>query len=255
MLVIPAIDMRGGKCVRLYEGDFRRETVYSDDPIAVAERWCEQGASVLHVIDLDGARLGSPQNLGAVESIVRRTGAAVQYGGGLRTEADVECAFRAGVKRVIMGTALMRSPALLEGLVRRYGPGVLAALDCRAGVVLDRGWTGATGVSLLDAAGYLLARGLSEFVYTDASRDGTLKGPDLDGVRALLKTGAGVIASGGVSRLGDIAALAELETDGLRGVIVGKALYLGIFSLGEATAVAGRRACGEEDARREVTGC
>ena len=250
MLIIPAIDIRGGKCVRLYQGDFDKETVYSDDPCAVAEMWVEQGAEILHVVDLDGAREGSPQNLSLVQKIVGRTGARVQIGGGLRTEADVGRAFQAGAARVVLGTALLANATLADTLVRKYDAGlIVASLDSRNGRVMTCGWTDRTCVDAVDAARRLMASGLCEFVYTDVGRDGTLRGPDLGGLERFLDLGPKVLASGGVSCVEDIVSLRNLERRGLRGVIVGKALYVGRFSLAEAIAVA------EGAENGEVTGC
>ncbi|MEX0974418.1 MAG: HisA/HisF-related TIM barrel protein, partial [Bacillota bacterium] len=231
MLIIPAIDLRGGKCVRLYRGDFNRETVFSDDPVATAQGWVDQGATTLHVIDLDGAKQGVPQNLGTVQNIVHRTGARVHLGGGLRTRADVERAFDAGAVKVNVGTALLGDPGLLYWLVEEHREHVLAALDCRDGMVLARAWQHDTGVPLIEAANRLIAAGLTEFVYTDVFRDGTLSGPDLQGISRLLDVGAKVIASGGVSRLEDVAALTALEGRGLQAIIIGRALYAGALTL------------------------
>jgi len=238
VLIIPAIDIRDGKCVRLYQGDFNRETVFSDDPVSMAERWSDRGATTLHVVDLDGAKQGFPKNLGLVESIIRATGAIVHFGGGLRTRSDIERAFNAGVAKVNIGTALVSDPDFLEWVVAEHGRKVLAALDCRDGMVVSRAWLNDTGISAAETAARLMAAGISDFVYTDVSRDGTMSGPDVAGIVKLLDSGAGVIASGGVSRLEDIAGLSALAKRGIKGIIIGRALYAASFTLTEAMAAA-----------------
>ena len=233
----PAIDLRDGRCVRLHQGDFRRETVYDGDPVAVALGFAEAGAPWIHVVDLDAARGGGPVNrpiVGAITRAVRGSGASVQAGGGVRTVDDAAKLAAAGVDRVVMGTAAIRDPSLVAeaSKVARVAVG----LDHRGGVLATEGWSEGSGVTLTDAiTRYPTAEA---FVVTDISRDGTLAGPDVDGLR-LLSADAPVplIASGGVSSLDDLVALSALP---IAGVITGKALYEGRFTVTEALAALAR---------------
>ncbi|OUM88083.1 MAG: 1-(5-phosphoribosyl)-5-[(5-phosphoribosylamino)methylideneamino]imidazole-4-carboxamide isomerase [Bacillus thermozeamaize] len=233
--IYPAIDLRGGQCVRLFQGDYAQETVYGD-PVEAALRWQSQGAEWLHVVDLDGAKSGHPVNLDAIEAIVRHVSIPVQVGGGLRKLEHLEMLFERGVRRVILGTAAIENPELVKRALENYGgQRVAIGLDARDGYVATWGWLNKSRVRAEELARQLAANGAETFIFTDISRDGTLSGPNLEAIRSLAQTGAGeVIASGGVSRLEDLSALCQLSPLGVRGVIIGKALYSGAFSLKEA---------------------
>jgi phosphoribosylformimino-5-aminoimidazole carboxamide ribotide isomerase len=236
----PAIDLRGGRCVRLYQGDYGRESAYGTDPVAVAEGFAAAGVRWVHVVDLDAARTGEPANRGVVAAIaaaVRRAGVCVQAGGGVRDQASAEALYATGVERVVLGTAAVEQPELVRSLAAEHP--VAVGLDERDGDVAVRGWTERSGRTVADLlAGYEYA-GVAAVVVTEIGRDGTLSGPDMDGLAAVLEaTALPVIASGGVGSLADLEALASLSAAGRRlaGVIVGKALHEGIFSVEEAVA-------------------
>jgi phosphoribosylformimino-5-aminoimidazole carboxamide ribotide isomerase len=232
VLIIPAIDLRAGRCVRLWRGDFARETVYDDDPARVARRWREVGAELLHVVDLDGARQGLPVQLDLIRAMARV--APVQVGGGLRTEEDVERALEVGASRVVLGTAALDIP-FVATLAERYGDQIVVALDTREGMVAIRGWTEASGRTMLDLARALLRAGLQRFLHTDVERDGTMTAPNYASLAALIQLGAPVIASGGISSLDD---LRRLRAIGAEAAIVGRALYEGAIDLREAIRLA-----------------
>ncbi len=233
--IYPAIDLRGGQCVRLFQGDYAQETVYGD-PVEAAFRWQDQGASWLHVVDLDGAKSGHPVNVEAIEAIVHHVSIPVQVGGGLRQLEHLELLFERGVQRVILGTAAIENPALVKSALKNYGgQRVAIGLDAKNGFVATWGWLNKSQVRAEELAQRLAAHGAEIFVFTDISRDGTLRGPNLEAIRSVAETGAGeVIASGGVSRLEDLRALHQLNAVGVSGVIIGKALYSGVFTLDEA---------------------
>lgn len=228
--VIPAIDILGGRCVRLYQGDYARETVFSEDPLAVASRWEALGAERLHVVDLDGARTGRCQNGQLVAEIARKAKVPVQVGGGLRTPQDVESLLSAGADRVVIGTSALADREFLLIMLRRYGPSrVVVAADAVDGAVAIRGWQERTSVRAVDLVLSLAEIGLQRVLYTDISRDGTLQGPNVDGVRQLVEgSGLAVIASGGISRPEHLVTLREA---GAEAAVVGKALYAGQLSL------------------------
>ncbi len=230
MLVIPAIDLRGGHAVRLLQGDFERETVYGEDPVAVAQRWRDEGAEIVHVVDLDGARAGEPRQLDLVRAIAEVV--PVEAGGGLRTEADVARAIDAGARRVVLGTAALDLD-LVTTLTVEYGEWLVVALDTRSGVVATEGWTQETERTLIELADNLIQIGIQRFLHTDVERDGTLTAPNLDSLRELIALGTPVIASGGVSSLDDLSRLRDL---GAEAVVVGRALYESAFTLPEAIA-------------------
>ncbi|HET6874806.1 MAG TPA: 1-(5-phosphoribosyl)-5-[(5-phosphoribosylamino)methylideneamino]imidazole-4-carboxamide isomerase [Acidimicrobiales bacterium] len=229
MDLYPAIDLRAGRCVRLVEGDFSQETVYGDDPVAVANRFAGAGARWIHVVDLDAALTGDAINrpvVAAIAASVARSGVAVQTGGGVRTVADAAALLDHGVARVVIGTAAVERPDLVSEVSGRWPGQVAVGLDHRGGEVRLRGWTEGSGRSVNDLVPEVMAAGAAAVIVTDISRDGRLAGPDIDGLRELVDaTGAPVIASGGVSSLDDITALAAVA--GLSGVIVGKAIYEG----------------------------
>lgn len=239
MLVIPAIDIRKGRCVRLVQGEAERETVFSDDPALVAARWEALGAPILHVVDLDGAFEGRPSNREVVGAIIRRIGVPVQFGGGLRTAGDIKGMFSLGVSRVVLGTAAVKDRGLLQWALATYPGRVLVGIDARDRWVAVKGWTENTVVPALDLAREVLAMGVRQIVYTDIKRDGTLVGPNFQGIEEMLASGLELIASGGVSSLEDLRRLRLLEERGVTGVIIGRALYTGAVSLEQALAVAG----------------
>lgn len=234
MLILPAIDILGGRCARLYQGRFDRAQVYADDPVAVAQAWAEAGARWVHVVDLDAARTGQPVNLGVVAAIVRSVGAAVQYGGGVRSLGRVAELLDLGVGRVVVGTAAFTDPDFLAEACRRFGDRIAVALDVRDGQVAVSGWESALPLGPVPAIGRLAAVGVRRLVLTDVGRDGTLEGVNLDLVREVLRVAAmPVIVGGGVGSLGDLIALKAL---GVEGVILGRALYEGRVDLRAALA-------------------
>ena len=238
MQLFAAVDIRNGRCVRLRQGDYGAETVYDTDPVARAVELASQGAGWIHVVDLDGARSGHPDNAAVVTAIAGAVDVPVQAGGGVRTAATAEAWFAAGVERVVLGTAALRDPELVRGLARSHR--IAVGLDARAGDVATDGWLQGSGQSVLDVARSFAADGVDAFVVTDISRDGTLEGPDIDGLASVLDAvSVDVIASGGVGQLGDLTALAGLEGRAgrrLSGVIVGTALYEGRLTVAEAVA-------------------
>ncbi|HLG91734.1 MAG TPA: HisA/HisF-related TIM barrel protein [Acidimicrobiales bacterium] len=235
-----AIDLLGGRCVRLLRGDFSRVSDYGD-PLERAAQLVEAGARWLHVVDLDAARTGRPANLGTVRALAS-CGAAVQAGGGVRDAGSARALLDAGVRRVVVGTAALERPGLVEELAARWPGQVAVGLDHRGGQLATRGWARAAGARLEDALGWLEAAGAAAVVVTDISRDGTLGGPDLEGMaRVLRATAVPVVASGGVSGAEDLRALAGLEAGGRRlaGVVVGKAVHEGALGVAEALAACG----------------
>ncbi len=236
MIFLPAIDVRGGKCVRLLQGRNDAVTVYGDDPLAVAAGWVAQGASWLHLVNLDGAFGRASGNLDVAARLVREAGASVEFGGGIRSLDDIAWAIGTGVRKVVLGTIAFEDEALLSAALDRFGEEkVVVAVDAREGSVTTRGWTRPTGIPVVQAAARLEALGVRELLYTDVSRDGMLSGPDLVTLRRLVEeTGVRVVASGGVSSLDDLKSLAALNLPRLSGVIVGKALYEGKFTVSDA---------------------
>ncbi|GBD29307.1 1-(5-phosphoribosyl)-5-[(5-phosphoribosylamino) methylideneamino] imidazole-4-carboxamide isomerase [bacterium HR32] len=230
MTVLPAVDLMEGRVVRLVRGEFSRATEYAADPGAVARRWRSQGAEWVHVVDLDGAREGSPRHLHAVRE-VKAAGLRVQYGGGLRDEKAVQRALDAGADRVVVGTRALLDPGWLQALCARWGDRVVVAVDVRAGVARVRGWTEPSGLTAEVAARQALACGAQRLLVTDVDADGALAGPNLALYRGLAALGARVLASGGVRDVADVRALASLR---LEGVVVGRALYEGRLPLPEA---------------------
>jgi len=239
VIVFPAIDLRGGRCVRLTEGDFDRETVYGDDPVAVARRWQDAGARWLHVVDLDGARAGRPVQRELVAAICGAVDVPVQVGGGMRDPAGVEAVLGAGAARVVVGTMAVREPDTCAALCRAHPGRIVIGLDARDGRVRVGAWLESGGEDVLVVAPRVAAMGAAAIVYTDIGRDGTERGVDVEGTQAVARAaGAPVIASGGVGTLDDLRAIAALGPDGVDGVIVGRALYTGAVSLAAALAVA-----------------
>lgn len=240
MRLYPAIDVRDGRCVRLYQGDYDRQTTYADDPVAQALAFVADGAEALHVVDLDAARTGRPANRPIIGDICRAAGVPVQVGGGVRSVEAAEALFEAGAWRVVIGTAAIESPALVTELVGA-GRRVAVGLDGHRGEVATHGWTERTGRTVADLAARFADDGVDALVLTEISRDGTLDGPDVDGLSALLATtSVPVIASGGIGTVDDLATLAGIKAQGegearrLAGVIVGRALYEGRVTVAAA---------------------
>jgi phosphoribosylformimino-5-aminoimidazole carboxamide ribotide isomerase len=235
MELFPAIDLLDGRAVRLYQGDYDRETVYNDDPVAQAVEFALAGARWIHVVDLDAARTGTPRNRDVIAAIAAAVDVPIQTGGGVRDEAAADALFDAGVARVVLGTAALENPALVAALASRFP--VAVGLDARGREVAVRGWEHGSGRDLLDVARGFADVGVEALIVTEIGRDGTLGGPDLDGLGEVLDaTELPVIASGGVGTLDDLRALDELRSAGRRlsGAIVGRALYEGAFTLVEA---------------------
>lgn len=234
MIIIPAIDVREGRCVRLYQGRPGEETVYADDPVQVAARWKREGATRLHLVDLDGAFSGRPRILDLL-SAVAAVGVPVEFGGGVRSLDSIQAALDSGARWVVLGTVAVTRPELVEEACQRWPGRIMAALDARDGLVTIAGWGKDAGVPAAEVGLRVKRAGVSEVLYTDISRDGTLAGPNVEATRALAKeTGLAVIASGGVGTLADLRLLKQAEPDGVTGVIVGKALYEGTVSLAQA---------------------
>ncbi|HEU4323560.1 MAG TPA: 1-(5-phosphoribosyl)-5-[(5-phosphoribosylamino)methylideneamino]imidazole-4-carboxamide isomerase [Roseiflexaceae bacterium] len=234
MDIIPAIDIKDGRCVRLYQGDFDKATVYGEDPTEAARRWADQGARYLHVVDLDGAKVGHPVNTDSILAIVRSIGIPVQLGGGLRTDVSVRAALDLGVSRVILGTAAVRDPGLISRLVARHGDAIAIGVDARDGLVATSGWTESAPVYAVDLVEQMAQIGVARIVYTDITRDGTLTEPNFSATAALVRPGGpAIIASGGVCRVEHLRRLAD---SGVEAAIVGRALYTGDLNLVEALA-------------------
>ena len=229
MIIFPAIDLRGGKCVRLIQGDFDKETVYSDDPGATALKWQNLGAKFLHVVDLDGARKGSPQNLDAIKKILAAIKIPIEVGGGIRTLNDAEKILSLGVRRVILGSAAAENISLVEAAVKKFGDKIVVGIDARGGIVQTHGWEKSGAIKADELAKKISAAGVKTIIYTDISKDGMLSGVDAKIFSRLEKiSGAKIIASGGVKSLEDIRAL---KAEKISGVIVGKAIYTGALDL------------------------
>ncbi|HKM18159.1 MAG: 1-(5-phosphoribosyl)-5-[(5-phosphoribosylamino)methylideneamino]imidazole-4-carboxamide isomerase [Firmicutes bacterium] len=238
MLIIPAIDLIDGKCVRLQQGDYGKKTVYSSNPAEVAREFAQAGAELLHIVDLDGARAGHPQNLEVVKEIVRTVPIAIELGGGLRDLAAVEAAFAAGAARVVLGTAVLSEPDWFLEATARYSDRVVVGIDARDGKVAVHGWQTATDIPALDLALRMKELGINEIIYTDIARDGMLNGPNLDALKQLGRAQIKIVASGGVASLDDIRNLCRLAAYGVYAAIVGKALYTKQIELAEAIRVA-----------------
>lgn len=236
MILFPAVDIRDGRAVRLTQGDYDREQVYNDDPFAAASDWVSQGATHLHVVDLDGALHGERRNLEHLRKIATESGVHVQYGGGLRDMEALSAAVDAGAWRVVIGTAAFRDRQLVVDAVAEFGEKVVVSADGRDGRIAAQGWTEATDIAITDAVDELSAVGVRTFVYTDIARDGMLVGTDLDGlVDVAAAAGEGtVVASGGIGSLNDLRAVAALDVPNISGVIAGKALYEHKFTIADA---------------------
>jgi phosphoribosylformimino-5-aminoimidazole carboxamide ribotide isomerase len=233
MEIIPSIDLKSGLCVRLYQGDYRKETVYSDDPLGVALRWQREGAPRLHLVDLDGAAAGKPVNLDVVLAIVKLLSIPVQVGGGIRELQSAEKLLDAGVDRAVLGTSAVQDPNLIERLCSEWGGDrVVVAVDARDGHVAIKGWTEGTSTSAADLVGQMEGMGVKRFLYTDISRDGTLTAPNFEAIRRLAEgTCCPIQASGGISSIEHVVHMAGT---GAEGAILGRALYTGAVDLGTA---------------------
>jgi phosphoribosylformimino-5-aminoimidazole carboxamide ribotide isomerase len=235
LILLPAIDIRGGRAVRLIQGDYEQETAYDDDPVVAARRWVDGGARWLHIVDLDGARAGEPVNLEHVRRIVASVNVPVQLGGGLRDSKKVEEAISSGAERVVLGTAAVRDPEMAEAIAAAHGDRVVASVDARSGKVAAEGWTESSELGTTEVIAELVRRGLRRFVYTPVDVDGLMEGPDLESLREVARATEGdVIYSGGIGSLDDLRAVAALELDNVEGVIVGRALYEQRFTVAEA---------------------
>lgn len=241
MEIIPAIDLKAGQCVRLYQGNMDQATVYADEPVAVARRWQGAGAERLHVVDLDGAVSGTGVNTAVIEKVCRAVDLPVQFGGGLRNLEAIERVFSLGVRRAILGTVACRQPDLVAEACRRFPGRITVGIDARAGKVAVQGWTKTTGLGATELAAQCQALGVGEIVYTDIVRDGTAQGVNIEATRAVARAvQIPVIASGGVASLEDVERLRPYEADGIHGLIIGRALYTGAVGLAEAIQL-GRR--------------
>lgn len=237
MILYPAIDIRGGQAVRLTQGDYERETAYDADPVDAAKRWTGEGAEILHVVDLDGAKAGEPQNLDAIGCIAAEVDCPIQVGGGLRDAASVTAVLDAGAERVVIGTAALRDPELLAEVLAEHGERVVVSVDARGGKVSLAGWTEASDVDVAEAVADLSGRGVHRFLCTAIEVDGTMEGPALDELnRIAAATEARVIASGGVGTLDHLTQLARSAAPNVEGAIVGRALYERKFSVADAIA-------------------
>ena len=232
MIILPAIDIKDGRCVRLYQGDYAKVTTYDDDPVQVALRWQEAGAQWLHVVDLDGARQGEPVNAELIGRIRAATMMHIEVGGGMRSLAYIEQVLNLGIERVILGTVVLANRPLLLEALQRWRERIVVGLDARDGFVATAGWYDTSQVKATELAAELCALGVPRFIYTDIARDGLLQGPNLPAMAEMQRAAScPLIASGGVSSLDDLRALATLDVEG---VIVGKALYTGAIDLAEA---------------------
>lgn len=242
MIVLPAIDLRGGKCVRLVKGDFSKETVYSEQPEEMARKWQDQGAEYLHIVDLDGARTGSPKNMFVIKRILEAVDIPLELGGGIRSMDTIESMLDMGVERVILGSVAVRDPELVREACLEFDNRIAVGIDARDGIVAVEGWGVSGDMDAVELAMRMGDAGVQTIIYTDISRDGTLDGVNVEATAELARsTGVSIIASGGVGSLSDIEALKQRETDGITGVILGKALYSGSIELPKAIELAGRR--------------
>ncbi len=235
MIIIPAIDLKEGKCVRLEQGEMHRDTVFSDSPAEQALKWQQAGAELLHLVDLDGAFAGEPKNKAAIEAIIKSLNIPAQLGGGIRDIATIEAYLSLGISRVIIGTAAQRNPQLVVEACKRFPGRIVVGIDARNGKVAVQGWAELTDITATDLARRFEDCGVSAIIYTDISRDGMMSGPNIEATRALAEAiNIPVIASGGVSSLADIKNLMAIESSGVTGAITGKAIYTGAIDLSEA---------------------
>jgi len=238
MIVIPAIDLKEGKCVRLEQGLMEKDTVYSDNPAAMARHWQDEGGELLHLVDLDGAFAGVPKNREAIRAIVAAVDIPTELGGGIRDLATIEAYLELGIDRVILGTVAKENPDLVAEACRRFPGRIVVGIDAKGGLVAVRGWAEVTEKRAIDLAREMEGFGVTAIIYTDIARDGMMQGPNLEATAALAEAiSIPVIASGGVSNLDDIRNLLQIEASGVEGVITGKAIYTGSLNLREAVAL------------------
>ena len=238
MIILPAIDLKGGRCVRLEQGLMDKDTVYNDDPAAQARLWQDQGGEYLHIVDLDGAFAGTPKNKGAIEAIVGAIDIPSELGGGIRDLQTIEAYLDLGINRVILGTIAKENPALVEEACRKFPSRIVVGIDAKDGLVAVRGWADVTAKKATEMAKEMEGFGVEAIIYTDISRDGMMQGPNIEATRKLAESiTIPVIASGGLSTLDDIRRLIEIEASGVTGVITGKAIYSGAIDLRDAVAL------------------
>jgi phosphoribosylformimino-5-aminoimidazole carboxamide ribotide isomerase len=241
MKVIPAIDIRGGKVVRLAQGKAEHETVYFDSPLDVARKWAEQGAELIHVVDLDGAIEGKPKNLTLVKEIIDEIKVKVEFGGGIRDEESIQSLINSGIEKVVIGTRALEEE-FISKVSKKFGDRIVVGIDAKDGIVLTKGWLFKTQMKAADLAEKMASLGIKTINYTDVSRDGMLEGPNIDSLKKMLKIKCiDIVASGGVSTIEDVKHLKALESMGLKGMIIGKALYEKIIDLREAIRVCSQK--------------
>lgn len=241
MIIFPAIDIRGGKCVRLLKGDFEKETVFSDKPEEMAKKWQAQGAEFLHLVDLDGALAGKSQNFATVEKILAAVDIPVELGGGIRTMENIDDVLALGVRRVILGSVAVCNPELVREACAKYGDRIVVGIDAKDGIVAVDGWGVSGDVEATALAKEMKKAGVRTIIYTDISRDGTLSGVNVEATAKLAReSGVAIVASGGVKSIADIEALKPYEKAGIEGVIVGKSIYMGTLDLAEAIEIAAK---------------
>ena len=239
MIIYPAIDIRGGRCVRLTEGRFDAETVFADDPAEMALKWAGMGAEFLHLVDLDGALAGEGKNVPVIGRILQSVNIPVQLGGGIRNLETIEKLLALGVTRLILGSAAVKNPQLVEEACKKYPGHIAVGIDAKNGEVAIEGWGKGSGVAATELAEQMAAYGVETIIYTDISRDGMLSGVNVEATAALARAcGVPIIASGGVASLEDIRRVKAVESDGVQGCIIGKAIYTGAVDLKEALALA-----------------
>ena len=239
MIIYPAIDIRGGRCVRLTEGRFDAETVFADDPAEMALKWAGMGAEFLHLVDLDGALAGEGKNVPVIERILKSVNIPVQLGGGIRNLETIEKLLELGVTRLILGSAAVKNPQLVDEACKKYPGHIAVGIDAKNGDVAIEGWGKGSGVAATELAKQMAAYGVGTIIYTDISRDGMLSGVNVEATAALARAcGVPIIASGGVASIEDIRRVKAVEADGVQGCIIGKAIYTGAVDLKEALALA-----------------
>src|SRR3989338_219840 len=246
MLIIPAIDIKSGKCVRLFQGRMDKETVYSDDPVSVAKRWEDEGAEFLHIVDLDGAVSGVPKNKEIIGNIIKSVKIPLEVGGGIRNIETIKEYFSIGAKKVVIGTVAWENPILISEVCKVFPERIIVGIDAKNGNVAVSGWEDVTDTSASELAKRFEGMGISGIIYTDISRDGTLSGPNIDSIKFFAKSiSIPVITSGGVSDINDIKNIMKLKKHGVDGVIIGKALYSGSVNLRGAIKLVGSENFGE----------
>lgn len=239
MIIFPAIDIRGGKCVRLFKGDFQQETVFSDSPADMARKWQAQGAEYLHLVDLDGALAGSSQNLSAIEEILKVVDIPTELGGGIRSMEQIDKLLAMGITRVILGSVAVKNPDLVREACTKYGERIVVGIDAKDGIVAVEGWGESGNIGVVELAKKMKDAGVKTIIYTDISRDGTLSGVNVEAtVKLAQESGVKIVASGGVKSLDDINALKKQEAVGIEGVIAGKSIYMGTLDLAAAIHIA-----------------